>query len=353
MSSVTNRIKEIKQPRGGYLNPNSFEEIELKDKKDINQQENIHASIVGMAVDYLSRLRLHENKEEAFKISVIGARMMQESDNAYKLLTKIKGLDDESISSACKLVGYDVCFRAGKQFYKPVEEINPDKQTIENIRIMVERAESFFREYGPVVDVGMTFNGGYTQTISSGDADFMTEDTLWDFKVSKNKPSSTQTLQLLVYYLLGMHSDKEKYSKIKKIGIYNPRLNKVFIIEVNKISDETIKNVESKVIVYRTNNFSKPYKIRNDEEFFTITDLTKILKCSRYRIMQLYSIEGLPLQKMKNKYVIDKVELTEWIQEKEDEEKERKKQEMIFNCVGTCILLIMIIGLVVFFKVVI
>ena len=33
MSSVTNRIKEIKQPRGGYVNPGEFNEIELIMKK--------------------------------------------------------------------------------------------------------------------------------------------------------------------------------------------------------------------------------------------------------------------------------------------------------------------------------
>ena len=64
----------------------------------------------------------------------------------------------------------------------------------------------------------MTFEGGYTQTITVGDADFMTEVLYGILKYQKIKPRSAQTLQLLVYYLMGMHSDKGKYSKIKKIG---------------------------------------------------------------------------------------------------------------------------------------
>ena len=59
--------------------------------------------------------------------------------NAKKLLKGIKGLDNESVSNACKLVGYDVCFRASVIGYKPVEEIKPDSDTIENIVIMVNR----------------------------------------------------------------------------------------------------------------------------------------------------------------------------------------------------------------------
>ena len=88
MSSVTNRIKEVKQPRGGYVNPREFREIELVDKKILNDEENIHASIVGMAVDYLSRLSTGNTKEESFKISLMGARMIQQSDKANKLLNK-------------------------------------------------------------------------------------------------------------------------------------------------------------------------------------------------------------------------------------------------------------------------
>lgn len=347
MSSVTNRIKEIKQPRGGYINPKEFKEILLNDKNSLNNEENIHASIIGMAVDYLSRINMGDTKEEAFKISLIGAQIIQQSDKAQKLLKKIKGLDDNSIVAACKLVGYDVCFRAGINFFKPVENINPDKHTIENIRIMVNRTEIFIKEYGPIKENGMTFSGGYTQTITSGDADFMTEDTLWDFKVSNDKPKSAHTLQLLVYYLLGTHFNKEKYSKIKNLGIFNPRLNKVFLIDIDKISEETIKLVENEVIGYKTDNSDG---LKNDEEFFTITDLTKILKCSRYKIMQLYSNEGLPLEKCKNKYVITRNELLEWMAYKEQEEKEKQKQMLIFNCVGTVIVLIMITVIVIFFK---
>jgi hypothetical protein len=66
--------------------------------------------------------------------------------------------------------------------------------------------------------------------------------------------------------------------------------------------------------------------------------------------MQLYSTEELPLQKYKNKYVVDKNELLKWTAQKEKEEEEKRKRAKIFNCVATVILLIMIIGLVVFFK---
>ena len=51
MSSVTKRISEIKQPRGGYVKPSQFEIHKINDGHILSETENIHASVVGMAVD--------------------------------------------------------------------------------------------------------------------------------------------------------------------------------------------------------------------------------------------------------------------------------------------------------------
>ena len=50
MASVTARIKEVKQPRGGYIKPSQFEQIVYDDGIKF-EKENLHASIIGMVVD--------------------------------------------------------------------------------------------------------------------------------------------------------------------------------------------------------------------------------------------------------------------------------------------------------------
>ena len=51
--SVTQRIKQVKQPRGGYINPRNLTSIPLGDGiESLNDEENVHASLVGLAVDY-------------------------------------------------------------------------------------------------------------------------------------------------------------------------------------------------------------------------------------------------------------------------------------------------------------
>lgn len=263
MYSVTKRISMVKQPYGGYLNKKQFHVTTIDDGKILNEVENIHASLIGLAVDYLTRFMMGTPVEEAFKISLLGALylelLLNKADgkkglvlgNAKKLLKGIKGLDYKSVNNACKLVGYDVCVRAGIIGYKPVEEIKPDSDTIENIVIMVERSMTFWKEYGPITKDGFTFEGGYTDIVSSGDGDYLTKDTLWDFKVSKHEPISKNTLQLLMYYIMGCHSIHPEFKKIEKLRIFNPRKNKVYIADISLISPEIIEEVSQNIIGYK------------------------------------------------------------------------------------------------------
>jgi hypothetical protein len=257
MASVTRRIAMISQPKGGYINPKTFEVTVLNDGAVLSDDENFNAGLIGSAVDYLTRFMNGNPGEKAFEISLLGAEKCESlclkknaSKDALGKISKIKGLDDDSITCACQLSGYDVCLRAGPFGYKPVEDIHPSKNTIENIRVMVNRSIIFLKEYGPLISDGFTFEGGYTDTVDSGDGDYLTADTLWDFKVSIKNPTSKHTLQMLMYYIMGMHSKHKEFKSIRKLGIYNPRLNKIYEIEISKIDKSIIEEVEDDVIVY-------------------------------------------------------------------------------------------------------
>lgn len=168
-----------------------------------------------------------------------------------ELLIDVCDLGDKSIEAAIKLSGFDSAFRAGKAAYRPVGEIEPNRETIENVRKMVNRSVLFFDQYGPKVLDGLTFEGGYTGYVVAGDGDFLTKDTLWDFKVSKQKPSTKHTLQLLMYWRMGLRSvHSDDYKGVKYLGLYNPRQNAMYRFPVSEISPETIAEVETKVIGY-------------------------------------------------------------------------------------------------------
>ena len=250
MFSVTSRITYIQQPKGGYINPKILNLIELHDAEKLFPTPSAYKSIQGMAVDYLTRFLLGAPIEDAFKISLLGAKVVDEEEHAFDLLHSIVGVDEGSIRCACQMVGYDVAYRRGASKYVPVAKINPDSKVIHNIAVMVKRSLAFFRQYGPVVKSGFTFEGGYNEIVSKGDGDFLTADCLWDFKVSKDTPKSIDTLQILVYYLLGIHSVHDEFLAIKKIGIFNPERNVAYQVDLNDVPDKVYHEVSRNVIGY-------------------------------------------------------------------------------------------------------
>ena len=260
MASVSQRIKEIKQPRGGYVNISEFDIKTFEDNKKLNENENVHASIVGMVVDYMTRFIMGADKKEAFKISIMGSLCAEKfgRKNAIKefkeYYDKINKLDNQSIVNACKVVAFDVWYRnpIAAMMAKGPSDINPDKNTIENIETLINRSLEFWNNYGPIQADGFTFeNGGYTDIVDSGDGDYLTKDTLWDFKVSNSKPKPDNTLQIVMYYIMGKHSEKKEFNSIEKVGIFNPRLNIVYVKKVSEISDEIINEISKDIIGYK------------------------------------------------------------------------------------------------------
>ena len=76
--SVTQRIKQVKQPRGGYIKPKELTVVSLGDgAAALNPVENVHASLMGLAVDYMTRFMTG-----AFAISLMGAQIIGEMDLA-------------------------------------------------------------------------------------------------------------------------------------------------------------------------------------------------------------------------------------------------------------------------------
>lgn len=260
MSSVSKRINEIKQPRGGYLQRSLFDLYKIDDGFTLNPEENIHATITGMTVDYLTRYTMGAKLSDAFRIPCMGATIAEKMFNqkgsikkAQELLSGIKVIDAQAIINACKLVTYDVWLRNPLDALtaKRVDEINPNTETIQNIQILVHRSLVFWSKYGPIIKNGFTFEpNGYTKTVTSGDGDYLTSDTLWDFKVSKSKPTSKNTLQLLMYWIMGQHSGQEIFNNIHNLGIFNPRLNEIYLLSTDSIPKDIIAKVEQDVICY-------------------------------------------------------------------------------------------------------
>ena len=252
MLSVTQRIHSIKQPYKGYLPVSSFGEEFYNDARTLNPQENIHGSFVGLAVDYLTRFQITNNAAESFEISMRGAEELAVyfgKVNHYKrALELLESVQQGDIAAAVKLTAYDGVFRAG---VTEIDDLNPDSATIENISIMVKRGVDFLNNGAPIVKPGFTFEGGYTDIVSSGDGDYLTQDTLIDFKVLRGKFNKDHTLQILMYYLMELHSVHKEFQKVERFSLFNPRKNFSIFINVKDIEPKIIQTVSEEIIGYR------------------------------------------------------------------------------------------------------
>ncbi|EES35708.1 hypothetical protein [Staphylococcus epidermidis] len=248
MATVTQRVKQVKQPRGGYFNRKAFVMTQLEPSEFIDTtNENVPPQTVGLVVDYLTRMIVNQDAEKAFAISLMGAELYGDLQHAQSLLAEIKGNDDVSIIKACQLVNYDMVYRIGGT---PKPPVIPDKDTVKHIQLLVDRSLAFFNETSEITADGFTFEGGYTNMINAGDGDFLTTDTLWDFKVSKQLPQKNQTLQLAIYYLMGKASQQSIFKNIRYIGIFNPRLNRIYTYDMTQADSDILEIIRKEVIGY-------------------------------------------------------------------------------------------------------
>ena len=227
---------------------------------------NVPGRIIGLVVDYLFRYISTGDARKAFAISLWGSDIAEERESAEFLLSQIKGVDERSVVSAINLVTYDFWFRDGVPFRFDNDPLSIDKSAIEYIEILLQRCIHFLEKHGPVTKAGLFFHGAFTPIIQSGDGDFMTESTIWDMKVSDKRATNKQSLQVLIYYLLGLHSDdKEQYRTIKNIGIFNPLLNRTYLFALDQLSDKTIDEICSVIIGYgwRPEEYYDYYQFHN------------------------------------------------------------------------------------------
>jgi hypothetical protein len=84
MYSVTQRIKAIKQPYGGYIPIKLLEKIDLDNVKDLHDmsKEFVPPGLMGTLIDYLVRIltvTTDKEKLETFRVSEDGLNLFIEN----------------------------------------------------------------------------------------------------------------------------------------------------------------------------------------------------------------------------------------------------------------------------------
>ena len=97
MFSLTQRINDIYQPIGGYINKDLFDINEFGSEYIDSSNENLKPNVIGMVVDYLTRLYYAADNNEIediffltnFEISSYNTKIDQQIiQNKYIIKTK-------------------------------------------------------------------------------------------------------------------------------------------------------------------------------------------------------------------------------------------------------------------------
>lgn len=266
MVNVTERIRQVQQPRGGFLNPRTMEIRELGGAALDHTVESVHTSVVGSAVELLTRIATGTPVKEALSWEGIVAtragtqaysearQLIDEMDYTVALYAEEDGdelLSDDLLVAACRLVSLLSAAHGHWQYDPRTPTADVDELTIEHIRTMVTRSVAFFRHYGPVLAHGLVVTGAAEGTVDWGEVDFLTADTLWDFKVIVKPPSSVHTLQLLMLWIMGTRQPRPEFKAVVHVGLFNPRQNVVYRISVDAIAPDTIAAIASEVLGYK------------------------------------------------------------------------------------------------------
>lgn len=275
MGSVSELIEKIEQPAFGILPISYFEKKELRqDSYILANKSSISAIHLGLIVDYCVKYILgvklsdilhveYEGYAEHIRVSAIRyfdsiseqARTQIYIEDERKsiclsdFVSRVENAEtfDDFVTNMLYVIQYgdfirDIRYafnRVGETFNK---KLNQDE--LRDILIFFMRTQSWVKTLGEVTPMYKFKPYGYNNTVTSGEGDFCSKYTLWDLKVSNGEPTSKDTLQMLIYYIMAKHSGNKLYKDINSIGFYNPKLDATWLCKIDNISPSTIRKIE-------------------------------------------------------------------------------------------------------------
>ncbi|UNL59812.1 hypothetical protein [Lactobacillus johnsonii] len=238
------------------------------DKSDLQEgEESLKPTLMGTLIDYLTRIVIYKDlKAFDFIKNTKNKKLIQQLKKDFKDIDYTQ-LTQENIKLVTRLCLFEHSFR-GNEYIDPLKEnIEINTLTCDHIKNMLNRANNFFNKFGqPVLT---QYKCSITTSLKEktyvevyGDGDYLLQDALVDFKVSKNGPTQDYVRQLLIYYigLVGKDLKKKKVKReeIKYLIIFNPRLDMFYKLDLESISEASLeevnKNISLELLKIKENN---------------------------------------------------------------------------------------------------
>lgn len=281
MSSVSELVERIEQPVSGILPVSNFTKRELhQDTHKLFGNNTIPAVHLGLIIDYCVKYILgvklsdilhveYEGYAEHIRVSAVkyydslseqSLTQIYVDDERKKICLSdfVSNVEnsttfEEYVTNMLYVIQYGDFVRNFRFAYNRLGEVfntEISKEDIHDILYMFLRTRSWINTFSKVTPMYKFYPRGYNNTVTSGEGDFCTSDTLWDLKVSNGEPTTKDTLQLLIYYIMAMQSDNRLYRNVHKIGVYNPKLDTEWVCNMNDINEGITTSVK-KILGFR------------------------------------------------------------------------------------------------------
>lgn len=278
MNSIKDRAVEAEQPEGGYLKVTDFDRFDLADGKGAVSVSDVPAAYVARAVDGLSRMALEGERADVFYKYMRGASRAEDCGRAGSIRAAkglkdgIAGMDDESIRNACRIASFGdwLVDPAAAEDGPGPDAVEPGDASVEAIRVMAARMGAFFDRYGQPEErefsfepadgdsmgyVSMTMGGGgtwggYTVSAACGNGDYISGDTMWLVKADGSEVTEADTLELLMWAVMGVKSGQSKYQAVKRMGILEPGTGTAYTMSMDAVPADVLEAVCGNVLGY-------------------------------------------------------------------------------------------------------
>lgn len=221
--------------------------------------ETVPTPVVGAAVDMLLRYSTFGD-DDAFDRALRGAAVLEslgpegraragfEEDVARELAACLEAVTADLSAPNLRLaarLGWVACFDGEDGGYVPPctydQAAAMSRGTAGSVAALVERAsEMIGSEFGGLATYGIRLS-------SMADADtyvdyFTADGTLLDLSVSDVPISKADATRLLSYYILG-RIETPDFAPVRRLGIVNPRLNRLWYCDVREVNDAFVSVV--------------------------------------------------------------------------------------------------------------
>lgn len=267
---IKGRASMVHQPTNGFIKLADFKQTSLNSDSYNFKSETLGPNTFDIAVNCLAKIELSKLEPEYSIIDIAvhalsNATLIDQTDTVNNLIAHIHpGLDDNSVANVIRLIKYINYADKYIKLANGTDEIELAMQhqleqkltnkipgsTIANVKTMVKRVLRLFDIYKSFVASDIDLYNNSARIIHHGKCEYLSEDTIWSITKGNTKSSQKLTLELLIEYLMGMHSKKEQFESVKYLGIYNYRADTVYRLEISQIDPDIIDEVNTSIIGY-------------------------------------------------------------------------------------------------------